>query len=191
MTDYNKLEIGAGPSPRCVDALWLHNDINAFPHIEKVCLASEIDLPDRSCDFICMNGVFEHFTYKEAEAALRNIRRMLIVGGVLEVKNIPDALSYASAYFKDDCCAPGHLFSKEIDPPHYSTTKPTLAWLIRAMYGWQRWPGDEHKSLWNDELIKFYFEPLFDYKVEREYLVAPGKTFETFHYHVTATKMTK
>jgi len=191
MTGFLKLEIGAGQSPVCVDDLWVHNDLNPFPHIEHVCQASEIDLPDGSCDYITMRGVFEHFTYKEADAALRNIHRMLVKDGVLEVHGLPDALSYVSAYFKKDCCCPGLMYNQKLDPPHYRVLEPSLAWLIRAMYGWQRWPGDEHKSLWTDDLIEFYFGPLFHYAVEREHLVGPGRTYETFHYEIKARKKIK
>jgi predicted SAM-dependent methyltransferase len=124
-----RLEIGCGQRPT---PGYIHNDINAFPGIDIVGNPWEIDLPSDSLDEIIGLGVVEHLTYSQVEACFSNARRMLRRGGsfFFDVPDIPIWCRYVVDYFD----------GKEI--PF------TIEHVFSTLYGWQRWPGDEHKSGW-------------------------------------------
>ena len=167
-----KLEIGSGSNPRQPWSEWYHNDlhigdfknindlINAFPHIEINCPAWEIALPDNSLDEVYMSGVWEHFFYKDIEKMIDNIHRMLEPGGILDVREIPDAISYVEEYLNG--IATGAIPMDPVEPKHIFVVKSEMKWLLRALYGWQRYPGDEHKSYWNEEIINIYLKDKFE-----------------------------
>jgi SAM-dependent methyltransferase len=124
-----KLEIGCGQRPT---AGYIHNDINAFDGVDIVGSPWEIDLPSNSLDEVLALGVIEHFTYGQVHDAFANVYRMLAPGGVFlfDVPDIPVWCRYVVDHFE------GRSIPFTID--HVFST----------LYGWQRWPGDEHKSGW-------------------------------------------
>jgi predicted SAM-dependent methyltransferase len=190
--DLYKIEVGCGPTPRMTGEKWLYNDVTKFESVTLNCKASEINLPDKSCDFIYMFGVFEHFDYREAQKAIENFARLLIPGGVLQIMDIPDAFSYVDVFLEN--LKAGNSFGKpgfnpEYDPPIYNRMDALHAWAIRATYGWQRWPGDEHKTLWNQELLLLVLQVYFEVTITVERIT----TFiindkAALHYHVTAVR---
>ena len=189
-----KLDIGCGNSPESIDPDWVHNDINPFPHVEYVCRATDLPLPPKSCDYIWMRAVLEHLTYVEAEATLMKIRDMLTEDGYADINEIPDAMTYAAVYlgFKDHDSAPVRprpTFVRPLPntitarmPPIYDRFPPATKWLIWGVFGGQRWPGDEHRSLWTREIINICFSSLFDYEVVETHPF--GKDIEVVHYNV-------
>jgi len=141
-----KLEIGCGqrPTPR-----YIHNDLNAFEGVDIVGSPWNIDLPSGSLDEVLALGVIEHFTYGQVRDAFTNIHRMLAPDGVFlfDVPDIPVWCRYVVDYFegRDIPFTIDHVFS--------------------TLYGWQRWPGDEHKSGWwranlEEELRRAEFQDL-------------------------------
>jgi predicted SAM-dependent methyltransferase len=130
-----KLEFGSGhrPSPG-----YLHNDVNDFDGIDIVGNPWEIDLSDATVTEVLALGVVEHFTYEQARATFRNVHRMLVPGGEF-VFDVPDIAAWCR-YVAD------HFAGRETPFP--------LEHLLATVYGWQRWPGDEHKSGWYDELLE-------------------------------------
>jgi predicted SAM-dependent methyltransferase len=130
-----KLEIGAGKNQT---PGYIHNDINEFDGIDIVGNPWSIDLPNDSLEEVIALGVIEHFTYHQVELAFKNIHRMLKAGGKFYF-DVPDVLVWAK-YFIDF---------------HEGKTVPFEIHHIRStLYGWQRWPGDEHKSGWtNDHMV--------------------------------------
>jgi predicted SAM-dependent methyltransferase len=136
VTKLRKLEIGCGQRPT---PGYIHNDLNAFDGVDIVGNPWEISLPEGSLEEVIALGVMEHMTYPQFDEALRNIRKMLQPGGVFlfDVPDIPVWCRYVVDHFD----------GKEI--PF------TIDHVFFTLYGWQRWPGDEHKSGWYaDKLAK-------------------------------------
>jgi predicted SAM-dependent methyltransferase len=129
-----KLEIGCGHRP---SEGYIHNDINAFEGVDLVGGPWEIDLEDRCLDEVIALACVEHLTYGQVHDSFVNVRRMLKPGGVFlfDVPDIPVWCSYVVDHFagKPIPCTIEHAMS--------------------TLYGWQRWPGDEHKSGWYRELL--------------------------------------
>lgn len=130
-----KLEIGSGQRPT---PGYLHNDVNAFPGIDVVANPWEIELGDNSLDEVIALGVMEHLTYEQFDQCLASIFRMLKPGAKFYF-DVPDIVVWCR-YVVD------HFDGKEIpfDIDHVFST----------LYGWQRWPGDEHKSGWYTEKLE-------------------------------------
>jgi predicted SAM-dependent methyltransferase len=128
-SDLRKLELGCGQRPT---PGYIHNDINAFDGVDVVGNPWEIDLPDASLDEVIALGNIEHLTYSQVSSAFKNIHRMLQPGGVFlfDVPDIPIWCKYVVDHFE------GKPIPFTIDHVFYT------------LYGWQRWPGDEHKSGW-------------------------------------------
>jgi predicted SAM-dependent methyltransferase len=124
-----KLEIGAGQRPT---PGYIHNDINPFPGIDIVGNPWEIELPDGSVEEIVALAVMEHLTYSQFDLTLANVYRLLQPGGKFYF-DVPDIVVWCR-YVVD------HFSGKEI--PF------TIEHVFSTLYGWQRWPGDEHKSGW-------------------------------------------
>lgn len=138
-----KLEIGCGQRPT---PGYIHNDLNAFEGVDIVGNPWEIDLPDASLSEIIALGLMEHLTDAQFADMLRNASRMLAPGGVFlfDVPDIPVWCRYVVDHFD----------GKEI--PF------TIDHVFSTLYGWHRWPGDEHKSGWYQEkLDKFLKESGF------------------------------
>lgn len=126
-----KLEIGAGHRPtRGYD---IHNDIHPGPHIEDVGPAWMIDLPDQSVDEVLALAFVEHLTYYEAVDTFRNVHRMLRPGGLF-LFDVPDYPKWCQAYLN---ALNPDLVGGDIDACR------------RTLFGWARFPGDEHKYGWD------------------------------------------
>jgi len=130
-----KLEIGCGQRPT---PGYIHNDLNAFEGVDIVGSPWEIDLPAGSLDEVLALGVIEHFTYDQVRGAFANVHRMLAPGGVFlfDVPDIPVWCRYVVDHFKG------------LNIPF------TIDHVFSTLYGWQRWPGDEHKSGWWEEKLQ-------------------------------------
>jgi predicted SAM-dependent methyltransferase len=130
-----KVELGCGERPS--DG-YIHNDINDFPGIDIVGNPWEIDLPADSLDEVLALGVIEHLTYAQVGFCFGNVRRMLRLGGTFyfDVPDIPVWCRYVVDHFagREIPFSIEHVFS--------------------TLYGWQRWPGDEHKSGWWDARLR-------------------------------------
>ncbi|RTL70566.1 MAG: hypothetical protein EKK41_12405 [Hyphomicrobiales bacterium] len=136
-TDYGglkKLEIGCGhrPTPG-----YIHNDLNPFDGVDIVGSPWEINLSAGSLEEVIALGLIEHLTYQQVDDTLTNIHRMLRPGGVF-LFDVPDIPVWCS-YVVD------HFAGKKIPV--------TIEHAMSTLYGWQRWPGDEHKSGWYKDLL--------------------------------------
>ncbi len=130
-----KLEIGCGQRPT---PGYLTNDINPFPGVDLVGNPWEIDLPDGELEEVIALGLMEHLTYEQFSKTMLNVHRMLKEGGsfFFDVPDIPIWCRYVVDYFD----------GKE--------TPFTIDHIFSTLYGWQRWPGDEHKSGWYKEKLE-------------------------------------
>lgn len=138
-----KLEIGCGQRPT---PGYIHNDVNAFEGVDIVGMPWEIDFAENSLDEVLALGVVEHLTYSQVTDTFNNIWRMLEPGGAFyfDVPDTPVWCRYVVDHFE------GKPIPFDIDH------------VFATLYGWQRWPGDEHKSGWwrarlEDELRKCKF----------------------------------
>ncbi len=129
-----RLEIGCGQ--RATPG-YIHNDMNAFPGVDLVCSPWEIALEDESLDEALALGVIEHLTYGQVEQSFANVHRMLRKGGefYFDVPDLPVWCRYAVDHF-------------EGRPAPFP-----IEHILSTLYGWQRWPGDEHKSGWYQEKL--------------------------------------
>jgi predicted SAM-dependent methyltransferase len=129
-----KLEIGCGERPT---PGYVHNDINPFDGVELVCNPWEIDLAANSLEEALALGVIEHLTYWQVEQTIINVHRMLRPGGefYFDVPDLPVWCAYAVDHFNGR-------------PAPFS-----IEHILSTLYGWQRWPGDEHKSGWYQEKL--------------------------------------
>ena len=189
-----KLEIGCGQSLESIGPEWVHNDINPFPHVEYVCKAADIPLPDKSCEYIYMRAVLEHLSYKDAIATLHKIHDLLTDDGYADIIETPNAVSYIDGYLrlmknggptpvrpKTKYVSPIPVINPIVEmPPHYDKLSPYLRWMTIGAFGMQRWDGDDHKSLWTRDIIDFYFGQLFDYEVTENHPFSNEAT----HYDV-------
>lgn len=135
-----RLELGSGrhPTPGCISS-----DAYPHPNLDMVADAWDIDLPDGSLDEVLALGVMEHLTYEQFHATVENVRRMLRPGGVF-LFDVPDLVAW--------CRYLVHPETSPFDRRH----------VLSTLYGWQRWPGDEHKSGWTADML---LEALYGFRV--------------------------
>lgn len=126
-----KLELGAGQRPT---RGYFHNDTHPFDHIENVGAAWMIDLPDASLSEVLALAFVEHLTYDHALDTFRNVARMLEPGGVF-IFDVPDYPVWAGYYLAR---IKGH-----------DLLIPSMEHIRKTLFGWQRFPGDEHLYGWD------------------------------------------
>lgn len=118
-----------------------------------------LPVPDGTVDEIMAKGMLEHMTYAEVLQAFAEWNRVLVLGGFITVE-VPDVEEYLRQYFdmkahpekstgEGSGPAPG-------EPPDFEICNGLNLWLRRALWGWQRYPGDEHRSGWNEKLLAHY-----------------------------------
>lgn len=129
-----KLELGAGHRPT---RGYKTNDLHAFPGIDYPGEAWMLDLPDKSLDEVLALGFVEHLTYFQALDTFRNIHRMLKPRGLF-LFDVPDYPAWCAYYMRAMAGAAG-------------PDDPSMDHIRRTLFGWQRWPGDEHKYGWDRE----------------------------------------
>lgn len=126
-----KLELGSGQRPT---PGYVTSDLNPFDGIEIVGPAWEIAGYDAHFDEVIAIAFMEHLTYEQFGLTVANVRRMLKPGGVF-LFDVPDLKAWARYLIE------GH--------PDFDE-----AYILRTLYGWQRWKGDGHLSGWTAELVE-------------------------------------
>lgn len=129
-----KIELGSGNRGT---RGYIHTDLQPFPGIDVVSVPWLLDYPDNSVEEVLALAVIEHLTFGEAYDTFRNIHRMLQPGGAF-VFDVPDYPIWCGYYLD--------LLNGDLCPL-------PLDHVRRTLFGWQRWPGDEHKSGWDGELL--------------------------------------
>lgn len=163
-----RIELGAGPaSPRIQNPDWKTNDIRRFPGIDFVCPCYNLLMvKDNSVEEMCAEGVIEHLRYCEVARGLVEWKRILKVGGFMTF-DVPDLELYISAYLGKlgqrmlTNAENGGNYRVADEPDDHDLCTGKERWLRRALYGWQRWEGDEHKSGWTKKLITGYINKYF------------------------------
>ncbi|MDR2648533.1 MAG: hypothetical protein LBB94_02290 [Clostridiales bacterium] len=134
-----RLEIGAGNAP--VPG-YLHQDIieMAGVRLDYKCMPYEI--PDNGFDLIIALGVMEHLRFDEFEKTIEHFLMILNIEGEF-LFDVPN-LKIWCQYYVDICAGKETPFDRR----H----------VLRTIYGWQRWIGDEHKSGWDEKSLKRIIE---------------------------------
>jgi predicted SAM-dependent methyltransferase len=133
-----KLELGCGmrPAPG-----YLHQDITAQEGValDFTCNPWEIDLPRDSLDEVIALGIVEHLRFTEVDLTLRHVASLLAPGGAF-LFDVPDMRVWSEYLY---------------NITHGMSDKNpfTVEHVWSTIYGWQRWPGDEHKSGWTEASI--------------------------------------
>jgi len=130
---YNKLEIGSGQRPL---PGYLHQDVTEMPgvHLDFVGKPWEIDINENTLEEVIALGVMEHLRFSEVDLMLKHTFKILKKGGFF-LFDVPDMKIWSEYLFN---LTHG---KSDINPfPDYHVWS--------TIYGWQRWPGDEHKSGW-------------------------------------------
>jgi len=140
VTKHNKLELGCGQRPT---PGYLHQDITGQPGVELDfnCPIWEIPLKENSLSEIIALALMEHLCFADFTKALKHIHRLLAPQGVF-LFDLPDIKIWSEYLYHITHGMPQKSpFSKE----HVYAT----------FWGWQRWPGDEHKCAWlKDDLFQ-------------------------------------
>jgi predicted SAM-dependent methyltransferase len=84
-------------------------------------------------------GQMEHLRYNEVEQTLQHMRRLLQPGGVF-LFDVPDMRVWSE-----------YLYNVTHGEPDKNPFTAEHVW--STIFGWQRWPGDEHKSGWTVEML--------------------------------------
>lgn len=133
-----KLELGSGQRPT---RGYEHQDLHPFPHIEHVGEAWMLDLPDNSCEEVLALAFIEHLTYDHALDTFRNVHRMLLKDGVF-LFDVPDYPKWCRMYLA------------HVDNRDGTASEATLDHCRRTLFGWQRFPGDEHFYGWDEQHLR-------------------------------------
>jgi len=139
-----KLELGCGQRPT---PGYLHQDITIQPGVELDfnCPIWEIPLPENSLSEVIALALMEHLRFAEFTEALRHIHQLLRPGGEF-LFDLPDIKIWSEyLYYITHGSPEKSPFSRE----HVFAT----------FWGWQRWPGDEHKCAWQkDDLFRHLWD---------------------------------
>jgi predicted SAM-dependent methyltransferase len=140
-TSFNKdakLELGVGERPT---QGYHHQDIvnKSTIDLDFICAPWEVAIKNNLLSEVLAIGVIEHLRFQEVEKTVANIHRMLAPGGVF-IFDVPDMKIWSQ-----------YLYRVTHGLAHENPCTAEHVW--RTIYGWQRWPGDEHKSGWTREDI--------------------------------------
>jgi predicted SAM-dependent methyltransferase len=132
-----KLELGCGDKPT---PGYLHQDIiKRDILLDFVCNPWEIKLPEGALSQVIALGVIEHMRFEEVRMTLKHMNLLLVKNGEF-LFDVPD-MTIWSEYLHNML----HGMSEKNPFSDYHV------W--NTFYGWQRWPGDEHKSGWTKNSI--------------------------------------
>ena len=97
------IKLNLGASPIWIKAGWHTLDHKLKESTETAIAgnATDIDLPDESCEIVFCSHVFEHIPHTQLPIVLSEINRVLCVGGVLRLLT-PDLAVIAKAYVEKD-----------------------------------------------------------------------------------------
>lgn len=169
-----KILVGAGwEAPEWSAKGWTCNDLGdaaaLYSDIALVGPCWALPVPDASATEIMAKGMFEHMTYHEAARALAEWRRVLAPGGHVTVE-VPDVDEYVRQYAAMLAEGGDHPEGRdggaEGEPDDISACTGIDRWLRRALWGWQRYPGDEHRSGWTERLLAHYLDRYFGGRCE-------------------------
>jgi predicted SAM-dependent methyltransferase len=128
-----KLELGCGKNPL---SGYLHQDITTQDGVELdfICLPWEIELPENSLTEVIALAMMEHLRFEDFKKTAKHIFNLLEPGGAF-LFDVPDMKIWSE-----------YLYNLTHNKQDLNPFPEYHIWA--TIYGWQRWPGDEHKSGW-------------------------------------------
>jgi len=177
----DKLEIGCGRRPT---EGYLHQDTAALRgvRLDFTCNPWEIPLKENSLSEVLALAVMEHLRFSEFRSTLTHVYKLLRKRGIF-LFDVPDMRVWSEYLYN---LTHGQQRKNPFTPKHIWST----------IYGWQRWPGDEHKCGWTrEELVKLLRKTGFT-KIEEgvDMFISRGINRRRFfrpadaHIYVKATK---
>lgn len=158
-----KLELGVGDRPT---EGYLHQDIicRGKVRLDFVCPPWEVEIEDDSLTEVLALGVIEHLRFEEVRKTAANVHRILAPAGCF-VFDVPDMKVWSEYLYnvthgraRENPCSAEHVW--------------------HTIYGWQRWPGDEHKSGWTREDVLMVLSEAGFGKFEESVEVMLGRNVE-------------
>jgi predicted SAM-dependent methyltransferase len=132
------IELGAGQRPT---KGYTHLDIHPFPHVEIVGEPWMVDcIEPGSVHEVLALAFIEHLSYEHALDTFRAVREWLHRDGLF-LFDVPDYPRWAKYYLFRMGAVAEDLIPADV---------PTLDHVRRTLFGWQRWPGDEHLYGWDE-----------------------------------------
>lgn len=133
MDSKDKLELGCGDRPT---EGFIHQDISKLDGVDLdfTCNPWEIELAEGSLSLVLASGMMEHLRFDEFKKTVDHMALLLRPGGSF-CFDVPDMKIWSEYLYN----ITHGMKDKNPFPPYH-------VWA--TIYGWQRWPGDEHKSGW-------------------------------------------
>ncbi len=176
-----KLELGSGQKP---SVGYLHQDVTKQEGVDLdfICNPWEIPMAENTLNEVLALGCIEHLRYSEVRQTLTHINKLLKPQGVF-LFDVPDMKVWGKYVYN-------LTHEKEYENPF----REEHVWA--TVYGWQRWPGDEHKSGWTKETITKYLTESGFTKIEYgvKHMVNQGiyrgrfSRYGDAHIYIKATK---
>jgi predicted SAM-dependent methyltransferase len=136
-----KLELGCGDRPT---PGYLHQDIIELVPLDFGCQPWEIPLNNNVMSEVIAIGVMEHLRLEDFRKTIAHVYKLLEPGGIF-LFDVPDIKVWSE-----------YLYNTLRGFPAPFTREHIFA----TIWGWQRWPGDEHKYGWTYTAILQELEPL-------------------------------
>jgi predicted SAM-dependent methyltransferase len=158
-----KLELGVGERPT---EGYLHQDISnsSGVNLDFSCPPWEIPIEDDSLTEVLALGVVEHLRFDEVSKTAANVHRMLAPDGCF-IFDVPDMKVWSE-----------YLYNVTHGRADENPCTAEHVW--RTIYGWQRWPGDEHKSGWTREDMLSLLKTAGFEKIEEDVNILLAKGIE-------------
>ena len=107
-------------------------------------LTKGLPFPDDSINMIYSSHVFEHFTYLEGQALLKESLRVLVPGGIFSIA-VPNARLYIDSYLNDLALDNPNFF--RFKPAYNNTTRIDFVNYCAYMDGRHKYMFDEENLL--------------------------------------------
>ena len=116
-------------------------------NVDKVMDVRKLDFPDEYFDYIIASDIIEHFPISETENILKEWKRILKVGGIIEFR-MPNLEAVVSDYLK----------RKDEDRSDVQGGIPISQYFSWLLYGGQDYSGNFHYVCFDRRLFKYTIE---------------------------------
>jgi predicted SAM-dependent methyltransferase len=130
-----KIEFGSGDRP---EPGYFSCDVNPGKNVDFVGNPWELNVPCDNVERFLALGVMEHLTYADFRKTLDFVYTKLKLGGEFFF-DVPDLPIWCKYY---------------VDATNGESIPFTIEHVLSTLFGWQRWPGDEHKSGWSQASLR-------------------------------------
>lgn len=138
-----KLDIG--PQNKRIDSTWETLDILPGENIDIVAdIMKPLPIENNTYDLIYMSHVLEHVPWYETVKVLRELYRILKVGGSIEVY-VPDIDKIIEAYKKEVIPDQWYKYNESRDP---------FLWFVGRIFTYGEHPSDFHKAAFNNKYLR-------------------------------------